>query len=699
MKRILSFFFAVQFIFLLSSCPGIQDPPVILKGEVTNLSTTYSDGLALLFYEEPKDETFVSTELTFTPTATDVTQPIVMKKGEGLLSETVSMTGTDGLINGTSYTFTLKAVYSDGVKSEGLTAVITPSAQVPAPLNMQATPGNGKVILSWDEPDVHNWFTISITFVPEDEDVGQPVGVLDGSTSVTIEELNNGTAYTFTVTAEDFMGLSSEGVSAVATPSDGEIMTPDENCESIFFIDTDGDQYKIAGECLIKKAADESDIDNYCLYWGESSTEKLAGSSIITTLAVTGSDVTYSFPAGSAIPSGASHLLVFSKNEYGETDTPVARIIEDLVIDVANPEPYTGWVYPVELGGYIYTAYCDEPDDNDLYIWNGTTFVEISGFTEPWTSEPEALVAFGDRLMLNAKDDGVGPVLWEYIPNTKTGQRVAVSDGRCRQGIVYEGDYYFPQQDKTEGTCLYKYDGTNTPELVYDCNPGFFNQDTNILCIFDGVLVFVGTKSEGTSTAQLYSYNGTATNALTSFKEGITISGGSYAIVNDVLYFIVTEESFSEVYSYNGSTVSQITDFETASGSVAELLGSYNGNLYMCANTPIGVEQEYELWEYDESTVTMVFNDTAEGEGFMGLGGMPRGFQVYNGYLFFGSANEEKGHHLYLYDGINDPVSLVDVYSPTADDMTIPFGYIDGDFIIKGGYGDYYYWKLEMITY
>ncbi len=705
---------------LFTGCPDLLTPPVdddeLSLSEVSNLQTTYSDSMVLLFYVEPSDAGYVSTELTFTPIAAGVTQPITLLKGEGItLGKSIIAAG--GLTNGTEYTLTLKAVYTDGSRSTGLTALITPLADVPIPLNVGAAEGDGEIVLSWDEPTVNNWFGVEVTFLPEDIDALQPIGVFTGTTSVSITGLDNDTTYTFDISAYDFVGEYSNSITIDATPSSaGNLDPPFNNSLSTFFIDTDSQEGEISGACIIEKAVDESDIDNYILYWGSSSSVKLNGEASITSIPVTGSDLTYSILENTSIPVGASHLLVFSENINGEIVVPNAINLVDLVIE---QESYTGEINPIELDSTWYTGINDGTDNYDLLLLSGSDFQAIPALTTSWTTSPENLASFNSKLMFTAQDENVAQVYWEYDPDLNSAQKVTVTQEECRSGLVYNNEFYFPQNSAANGTSLYVYDGTNTPTLAYDLDTESTDQDMRIMCEYNGNLIFVG--SDSTIDEQLYSFNGTNADPITSFSGSgsisIEISTLSYLIEDNILYFCVTEydevedeDISTDLYSYNGSTVTQITDFGDTGGTILNLSDSlpsmsgyndllvYKDTIYFSATD--GTDGA-ELWSFDGSQVSEVF-DFYPGDSIV-TSGMPIGFQEYNNYLFFGAANSTEGHHLYLFDGVHDPVSLEDFNSATAfyDNLTYSFGLIDGNYIV--GDIDYTlftitYYKVQMIT-
>lgn len=95
--------------------------------------------------------------------------------------------------------------------------------------------------------------------------------------------------------------------------------------EGLNFEDTDGRKNKVHGTVTVQRAANESDVTHYALYWGRSSTRKVGASAYITLMTKKDEgNMTYSFSKGTQVPAGASHILAYSKGKHGENPTPVA---------------------------------------------------------------------------------------------------------------------------------------------------------------------------------------------------------------------------------------------------------------------------------------------------------------------------------------------------------------------------------------
>jgi predicted phage tail protein len=185
----------------------VNTDDVTPPAKVIGLTGTAGDGQVTLTWINPTDTDLDHIEITWEP-------------GSGSASVTKG-TGTytaAGLTNGTAYTFTVKAVdasgnKSDGVNSEALTpANTTPPGKV---TGLVATPGNGKVRLTWADPADVDLATIEIAWTPGDGSAS----VTKGTGIYIAESLPNDIDYTFTVTAKDTAGNLSVGEPVTRTPN------------------------------------------------------------------------------------------------------------------------------------------------------------------------------------------------------------------------------------------------------------------------------------------------------------------------------------------------------------------------------------------------------------------------------------------------------------------------------------------------
>lgn len=81
--------------------------------------------------------------------------------------------------------------------------------------------------------------------------------------------------------------------------------------------DIDGDEY--AGDITVTNAADESNIETYEIYWA-SSADLDGVIEFIASYAKTGSEITHTIPENTVIPSGATMIMVLTKDENEMVD-------------------------------------------------------------------------------------------------------------------------------------------------------------------------------------------------------------------------------------------------------------------------------------------------------------------------------------------------------------------------------------------
>ena len=148
--------------------------------------------------------------------------------GAGATSHTVT-----GLTNDIEYAFRIRAVSTAeaGAASESVDAKTVPVPE--APTGLAATPGDGQVVLTWDDPD-----NDTITKYQYSPDGGTNFVDIDGSdestTTVTVTGLTNGTTHTLAVRAVNDSGdgvvstvtavmVPAAAVNLSAVPGDGQV--------------------------------------------------------------------------------------------------------------------------------------------------------------------------------------------------------------------------------------------------------------------------------------------------------------------------------------------------------------------------------------------------------------------------------------------------------------------------------------------
>jgi len=165
-----------------------------------------------------------------------------------------------------------------------------------------------------------------------------------------------------------------------------DVGVPTNLAAAISFTDTDLAGGYLGGEIAITKALDETDLNAYVLYWGSSSTQKLAGQAAIATLTATGANLIHELVSGTSIPTGATHFLVFTRNTSGEMASSVSVEIIDLGVPVnaavavsfVNLESSEG-----KAGGNIIITRATDESEITHYViyWGLTSTAKLEGQT------------------------------------------------------------------------------------------------------------------------------------------------------------------------------------------------------------------------------------------------------------------------------------------------------------------------------
>jgi hypothetical protein len=225
---------------------------------------------------------------------------------------------------------------------------------------------SSSVTLSWskatkdgtEDPDMtyQVYYSVqeNLSTLQDLSDYGTPYGDATADISTqTVEDLNSEKTYYFNVKAINSAGNGSayemtnatttEATTTTTTTTTGTTVgvgtdtsttsgsAPTNAATAVSFTDSNKYNSVLTGTVSITAATSESDVTHYVLYWGSDASTKMSGGTSLTSIAITGADVTYDL-SSAALPSSATHLLVFTKNSYGEMTTGVSAAITDFAI-------------------------------------------------------------------------------------------------------------------------------------------------------------------------------------------------------------------------------------------------------------------------------------------------------------------------------------------------------------------------------
>ncbi|MCP4138011.1 MAG: hypothetical protein GY754_44015 [bacterium] len=470
-----------------------------------------------------------------------------------------------------------------------------------------------------------------------------------------------GASLLLVVTANKYGEISS-GTSCPVT----DRTVPLTNAAGISFpVDSDGTEDELTGTVTVTPAADESNITEYRLYWGENAVTKSAVlSTAIETLAASGSNLNFTLAADSAVPAGATHLLVYTANDMGESASGIGLDFEDAVVQmVANIDGDSDGSNPEHMAvfnGELYFAADGGSNGTELWRYNGISAPEEAA--DIYTgdqyngSNPCYLTVFQGELYFQADNgSGNGEELWKY--NGTSASEIAdiipgIMGSEPSYMTIFNNKLYFQAgQWSSLGAELWSYDGTNAPSLVVDIYDGSGSADVSHLAVFNNALYFQARDEQGHS-GELWKYDGT--NEPSEIADMYDSIMGSFnpvdlVVFNDTLFFSAEgPDNGMELWSYNANPVAAeaFTEFDLYPGFVGsqpEHLAVYRNKLYFQA---LASGRGYELWCYDGTNAPSVAMNIDGDNGHS----EPKHLTVFNDKLYF-SANADNGagRELWVY--------------------------------------------------
>ena len=183
----------------------------------TNLVAARGDGEVTLTWTDARNDETITNYHRSSDGGTSYTDIDTYVSDSG--TTTVSYTVLN-LTNGTVYTFKVKAQNSAGTGPPS-DPVVTETPLFAAPRGLQASPGDGQVTLSWDDPVIPPNNTLTSYELSID---GGEFAAVDGSaaatTSHTVTGLTGGTEKTFTVRAVNGVAATVRATPLFAPPAD-----------------------------------------------------------------------------------------------------------------------------------------------------------------------------------------------------------------------------------------------------------------------------------------------------------------------------------------------------------------------------------------------------------------------------------------------------------------------------------------------
>ncbi len=441
------------------------------------------------------------------------------------------------------------------------------------------------------------------------------------------------------------------------------------------FIDTDAAEDIITGELTIQPAADEKNITEYRLYWGSNSDNKLSGDPI-GVFNADGNSHSHNFSA-TAVPSGATHFLVYSASSKSESSACVSLDIPDLVcgmlfdinIDAesSSPQEFT------EFKGKIYFSANDGTNGRELWVYDGTgnpVMIEINTTTDSG-SNPSNLTVYNNKLCFSADNGENGQELWVYDGETtpvmyeineRLNSTTGVNLGAYPDHFTeFNGKLLFNASNGYSAG-MWSYDGINAPERI---NLGVSSISPRFITPFQDILYFGGQIFDQPC---LVSYDpalpvdtrdDTNPNPNQAFRfASAPLYTEDLHVFKDKLYFTPGSGSVAdmELWAFDGSTAAVACDFRPDGHSYAKIEIIHNDVMYLTANDGTSTS----IWKYDgeNSPVKVALDPSFKAAGFV----------AYMDKIFFSCEEGKDISNLWVYDGINSPERVIKTNLNTTGD-------------------------------
>jgi ELWxxDGT repeat protein len=364
---------------------------------------------------------------------------------------------------------------------------------------------------------------------------------------------------------------------------------------------------------------------------------------------------------------------------------------------VANMSSTGGGGHPSELtvaGGKLFFSGTDGTHGYELWVSDGVvdttdhthTFMvkDINSGSGSSLSTPAGqptMVAFNNKLYFVATDGGadVGNEIW--TSDGTSGGTFPVTDIATDAGngnpynlTVLGSSLYFAADDGTQGTQLYKSDGSwngnlDPVKLINtggDANPGGTYDQPEGFTVFNGNLYFSAT--EGTNGVEPWKSDGTSggTNMLKNINTSGNYGGSSFPLGftawNGSLYFQATDGPQSptthatELWKSDGTSsgTNMLKDINTGANSNPIGFTAFNGSLYFDADDGT---HGYELWKSDGTaagTVLVADINVGIGDSF------PSELTSMGTNLYFRATDSIHGSELWKAGDFSPPETQID---------------------------------------
>ena len=381
-------------------------------------------------------------------------------------------------------------------------------------------------------------------------------------------------------------------------------------------------------------------------------------------------DGTLYFAANDGIDGG--ELWKTDGTEEGTT------LAADINSGVSGSNPFA----LTEFDGMLYFSAFDPVNGNELWKSDGTD-VGTELLKDIWPGVPGGMrsipefTPFDGSLYFSANDDATGLELWKtdgteggtvLVKDIRPGAIDGISNDMPAEYTVYDGALYFVASDGTNGSELWRTDGTEAGTvMVANINPAGESSEPAGLTVFDGALYFAA--DDGTDGRELWRTDGTevGTMQVIDIYTGTESSDpAEFTVFSGQLYFMADDgASGLEVWRSDGTEagtalLADINPGASGIGFGPSPLTVFAGALYFAANDGTN---GLEVWMSDGTEAgTALLADIRPGSG----AGGGRELTESQGSLFFQANDGTIGQELWVLQGTATSVESIDESSAFA---------------------------------
>ena len=319
-------------------------------------------------------------------------------------------------------------------------------------------------------------------------------------------------------------------------------------------------------------------------------------------------------------------------------------------------------------------------------------------------STPSHFVNVNGTLFFSANDGTNGTELWKS-DGTSTGTTLVkdIRSGISASSPSYltnvNGTLFFTASDGVNGTELWQSDGTSAgTTLVKDIRSGSSSSTPYFPTNVNGTLFF--SADDGVNGFELWKSDGTSVGT-TLVKDIRSGSSSSYPLplanLNGTLFFSATDSvNGTELWKSDGTSAGTTLVKDILSGSSSSYpisLTNVNGTLFFSASDSVS---GFELWKSDGTSAgTTLVKDIRSGNS----GSAPRSLTNVNGKLVFSAIDGVNGFELWQSDGTSAGTTLIkDIRSGSSSSSPGSLTNVNGTlfFSANDGTSGYELWAMPM---